>query len=118
MDYPPWLKQSLRAASKKGGSGKAGKHTTSSKSEESVPVNEEGIDTCLSVNPRVLRERRDTALSSLSELERSVVKMRFGFDGEPTRTDSEIAKVIGCSEREVRDLSDVILRKLRWPTQH
>ena len=118
MDYPPWLKQSLRAASKKSGSQTNASTSACEKVGDPVTTSNQEAVTSNGVSPKALRDRRDTALSCLSEFEQSLIKMRFGFDGEPMKSDADIAKLLGKSEREVRDLADGVLRKLRWPTQH
>ena len=51
-------------------------------------------------------------LSGLSARERSILRARFGLDGEPERTRAEVAESLGLSAERVRQLEQRALGKL------
>ncbi|MBS1889130.1 MAG: sigma-70 family RNA polymerase sigma factor [Actinobacteria bacterium] len=51
-------------------------------------------------------------LSGLSERERSILRARFGLEGEPERTRTEIAESLGLSAERVRQIEQRALGKL------
>ena len=60
-----------------------------------------------------LREHTESVLSTLTPRERTVIKMRFGFeDGEP-RTLEEVGRTIGVTRERARQIEAEILRNLR-----
>lgn len=71
-------------------------------------------------NPeRILAQKQtaqivDALLEDLRERERTVIKWRFGFEGEP-RTLRSIADEIGRSHDRVRQIEARALRKLKHP---
>lgn len=58
----------------------------------------------------------ELALSHLDERERSVVTMRYGLDGRPARTLSDVGKHLGVTRERVRQLESSALSRLRHPT--
>jgi RNA polymerase sigma factor (sigma-70 family) len=54
--------------------------------------------------------------SGISEREREVVKLRFGFEGKE-HTLQETADVFGVSKERIRQIEAKVLRKLRHPTR-
>lgn len=60
-----------------------------------------------------LREHTESVLSTLTPRERTVIKMRFGFeDGEP-RTLEEVGRTIGVTRERARQIEAEVLRNLR-----
>lgn len=52
----------------------------------------------------------------ISEREREIIKLRFGFDGKE-HTLQEIADVFGVGKERIRQIEAKVLRKLRHPTR-
>ncbi len=52
-------------------------------------------------------------LSTLSEREQRILRLRFGLDGEPIRTLEEVGVAIGCTNERVRQLQNIALKKLQ-----
>jgi len=64
------------------------------------------------------KSRKDVieqVLSSLSEREAAVIKMRFGLDGNTPDTLSRIGKKLGVSRERIRQIEKEALMKLRHP---
>ncbi|OGI09516.1 MAG: hypothetical protein A2Y40_09020 [Candidatus Margulisbacteria bacterium GWF2_35_9] len=53
------------------------------------------------------------ALSVLSDKERMIIRMHFGFDGEPNLTLAEIGRVMEISRERVRQLKERALLKIK-----
>ncbi len=65
----------------------------------------------------VFQERLDKVLSSLSEREEKVLRLRFGLgDGYP-RTLEEVGSVFNVTRERVRQIEAKALRKMRHPTR-
>ncbi len=65
----------------------------------------------------MLKEQMDDVLSSLTERERKVLKLRFGIsDGYP-RTLEEVGSIFSVTRERVRQIEAKALRKLRHPTR-
>lgn len=54
----------------------------------------------------------DEKMNRLTEPERKVLTMRFGLQGEESRTAAEVAQLLGCSVEEVSGMQRTALRKL------
>lgn len=54
-------------------------------------------------------------LQTLSEKERKVIELRFGLDGGPQRSLSEVGKILGYSHEWMRQIEEKALSKLRQP---
>ncbi len=52
-------------------------------------------------------------LATLTPREQSILRLRFGLDGEPVRTLEEVGAVIGCTNERVRQLQNIALKKLQ-----
>ena len=65
----------------------------------------------------MLREELATALESLTERERQVIKLRFGLDDGRARTLEEVGKEFSVTRERIRQIEAKALRKLRHPTR-
>jgi RNA polymerase primary sigma factor len=63
----------------------------------------------------MLKEQVRSVLSSLSERERNVLEMRFGFRDGRTHTLEEVGQMFGVTRERVRQIEAKALRKLRHP---
>lgn len=59
------------------------------------------------------RERVDSLMSGISELEQKVVTMRYGLDGRAPLTAAEVGKKLGLTVPEVVELETAALTKMR-----
>ena len=59
------------------------------------------------------RERVDSLLSGISELEQKVVTMRYGLDGKAPQTAAEVGRRLNLTVAEVVELETVALTKMR-----
>jgi DNA-directed RNA polymerase sigma subunit (sigma70/sigma32) len=60
-----------------------------------------------------LQAGRPSLFARLTQLERDVVTLRYGLDGEEARTMAELRDKMGISKHEVRDVLGSGLAKLR-----
>jgi RNA polymerase primary sigma factor len=63
----------------------------------------------------MLKEQVRSVLNSLSERERNVLEMRFGFRDGKTHTLEEVGQMFGVTRERVRQIEAKALRKLRHP---
>ena len=56
------------------------------------------------------------ALNVLDDTERGIIKMRFGLEGGPPRTLSDVGKAMGLTRERVRQIEGRALSKLRHPS--
>lgn len=63
----------------------------------------------------LLREQLAETLASLTERERRIIEMRFGLDGEGSRTLEEVGTELGFTRERIRQLEKEALAKLRHP---
>ncbi len=63
----------------------------------------------------MLKEQVRSVLTSLSERERNVLEMRFGFRDGKTHTLEEVGQMFGVTRERVRQIEAKALRKLRHP---
>ena len=59
------------------------------------------------------RERVDSLMSGISELEHKVVTMRYGLDGKAPQTAQEVGRKLGLTVTEVVELETSALTKMR-----
>ena len=65
----------------------------------------------------MLREELSTALESLTDRERQVVKLRFGLIDGRARTLEEVGKEFNVTRERIRQIEAKALRKLRHPSR-
>jgi RNA polymerase primary sigma factor len=70
-----------------------------------------------SAERRLLRDQVQTVLDSLSGRERRVLELRYGLDGAPDRTLTEIGDTLGVTRERIRQIEAKALRKLRHPSR-
>tara|TARA_Y100000034_G_scaffold86965_1_gene104255 strand:+ start:132 stop:755 length:624 start_codon:yes stop_codon:yes gene_type:complete len=64
-----------------------------------------------------LQESVQEAMQGLSERQQVVLRMRFGLDGEGSRTLSELAALFGATRERIRQIEAKALRMLRHPSR-
>ena len=62
-----------------------------------------------------LRNEVEIVLSTLSQREQAVIRLRFGLDDGRQRTLDEVGKEFGLSRERIRQIEKVTLLKLRDP---
>ncbi len=69
------------------------------------------------VSYTLLREQLDEVLSTLTNREKSVLKLRFGLEDGRTRTLEEVGKEFNITRERIRQIEAKALRKLRHPSR-
>jgi RNA polymerase primary sigma factor/RNA polymerase nonessential primary-like sigma factor len=64
-----------------------------------------------------LRSEVEIVLSTLSQREQAVIRLRFGLDDGRQRTLDEVGKEFGLSRERIRQIEKVTLLKLRHPSR-
>lgn len=64
-----------------------------------------------------LDDALNQVLESLSEKEAMVLKLRYGLDGEETKTLEEVGKMFSVTRERIRQIEAKALRKLRHPSR-
>ncbi|MDQ0369240.1 RNA polymerase sigma factor (sigma-70 family) [Catenuloplanes indicus] len=70
-----------------------------------------------STTPGELRNEVEIVLSSLSQREQAVIRLRFGLDDGRQRTLDEVGREFGLSRERIRQIEKVTLLKLRDPSR-
>jgi RNA polymerase primary sigma factor len=65
----------------------------------------------------LLKEELDDVLSSLTEREARVLKLRFGLEDGQSRTLEEVGKLFGVTRERIRQIEAKALRKMRHPSR-
>jgi RNA polymerase primary sigma factor len=65
----------------------------------------------------LLRDDLEEVMKSLTERERTVLKLRFGIDDGHPRTLEEVGKVFNVTRERIRQIEAKALRKLKHPTR-
>jgi RNA polymerase primary sigma factor len=68
-----------------------------------------------SVQQRMLESDIENALDELSEREASIIKLRFGLEGNRSHTLKELGEIFGVTRERIRQIQQKALRKLRSP---
>jgi RNA polymerase primary sigma factor len=66
---------------------------------------------------QMLRESMEDVLSTLSERERLVLRLRFGLDDGRSRTLEEVGNEFKVTRERIRQIEAKALRKLRHPSR-
>ncbi|TWU46049.1 RNA polymerase sigma factor SigA [Novipirellula aureliae] len=89
-------------------------------SEAEVPANlremlpeENTVPVGTLVDATTLQNRLERMMQKLDDRERSIVRMRFGFDDYATRTLSEVASIFNISRERVRQIERRAIKKLQ-----
>jgi RNA polymerase primary sigma factor len=77
--------------------------------------NENAVLPFNSVQQRLLEEDIGRALGELSEREASIIKLRFGLEGNRSHTLKELGEIFGVTRERIRQIQQKALRKLRSP---
>ena len=65
----------------------------------------------------LLREQLDEVLSTLTEREQKVLRLRFGLDDGRQRTLEEVGREFNVTRERIRQIEAKALRKLRHPSR-
>ena len=79
--------------------------------DESIPTPVEAT------NQPLLHEQLDEVVSTLTEREQRVIKLRFGWDDGRPRTLEEVGKEFNVTRERIRQIEAKALRKLRHPNR-
>ena len=79
--------------------------------DESIPTPVEAT------NQTLLHEQLDDVVSTLTEREQRVIKLRFGWDDGRPRTLEEVGKEFNVTRERIRQIEAKALRKLRHPNR-
>jgi RNA polymerase primary sigma factor len=77
--------------------------------------NENAVVPFNTVQQRLLEEDIGSALGELSEREASIIKLRFGLEGNRSHTLKELGEIFGVTRERIRQIQQKALRKLRSP---
>lgn len=66
---------------------------------------------------QLLKDHLDEVLSTLSDREARVLKLRFGLEGGKQMTLEEVGKVFGVTRERIRQIEAKALRKLKHPSR-
>jgi len=66
---------------------------------------------------QLLKDHLDEVLSTLSDREARVLKLRFGLEGTKQMTLEEVGKVFGVTRERIRQIEAKALRKLKHPSR-
>ena len=62
---------------------------------------------------KMLRERLSEVIKQLTEREKQVITMRYGLDGSPGMTLTEVSQIFNVTRERVRQLELKTLEKIR-----
>jgi RNA polymerase primary sigma factor len=77
---------------------------------------DQAIDPFVVVSEGARREQLEQALALLDERERIVLVLRYGLNGDPSRTLSDVGKELDVTRERVRQIENRALAKLRHPS--
>lgn len=77
--------------------------------------NENVVAPFVTVQQHLLEEDISMALSELTEREASIIKLRFGLEGNRSHTLKELGEIFGVTRERIRQIQQKALRKLRSP---
>ena len=79
--------------------------------DENIPLPDEVADTAMR------RETLQKILGTLSHLERRVLELRYGLNGEHPRTLDEVGRTFNVTRERIRQIEDQSLKKLSALTE-
>ena len=65
----------------------------------------------------MLSDQINQALSTLTDREHKILRMRFGLDDDRTHTLEEIGKRLGLTRERIRQIEAKAIRKMRHPSR-
>ena len=68
-------------------------------------------------NNTMLKEQLNEVLSTLTQREADVLRMRYGLDNEPPKTLEDVGKAFNVTRERIRQIEAKALRKLRHPSR-
>lgn len=77
--------------------------------------NENAVVPFNSVQQTLMEEDISNALGELTEREASIIKLRFGLEGNRSHTLKELGEIFGVTRERIRQIQQKALRKLRSP---
>lgn len=69
------------------------------------------------VSAKMLREALDEVLGTLTDREEQIIRLRFGFDDNKSRTLEEVGDIFGVTRERIRQIESKALRKMRAPSK-
>lgn len=69
------------------------------------------------VSATMLHEALDQVLGTLTDREEKVIRLRFGFDDNKSRTLEEVGEAFGVTRERIRQIEAKALRKMRAPSK-
>ena len=69
------------------------------------------------VSATMLHEALDQVLGTLTDREEQVIRLRFGFDDNKSRTLEEVGEAFGVTRERIRQIEAKALRKMRAPSK-
>lgn len=78
-------------------------------------ADENSIDPYESAERSVLNENLIKVLNTIDEREARIIKLRFGLEGEESKTLDEVGTIVGLTKERVRQIENNALKKLRNP---
>jgi len=85
--------------------------------DDILPNNDQNYDLFSQMEITFIKKIIDELLNTLSEREREIIYLRFGFkDGTP-KTLEEIGKIFGITRERVRQIEAKIIRKFKHPSK-
>jgi len=85
--------------------------------DDILPNNDQNYDLFSQMEITFIKKIIDELLNTLSEREREIIYLRFGFkDGTP-KTLEEIGKIFGITRERVRQIEAKIIKKFKHPSK-
>ena len=78
---------------------------------------ERELSPIVQASKQLLKDHLDEVLSTLSDREARVLKLRFGLEGNKQMTLEEVGRVFGVTRERIRQIEAKALRKLKHPSR-
>ena len=85
--------------------------------ESKALVDDELLDSFDIVTNGQLREKLEEVMDTLTDRERDVLKLRFGWDNNRTMTLEAVGQTYNVTRERIRQIEKKALRKLRIPSR-